>query len=274
MLQETLGFIGGGNMAKSLIGGLLARGLPARQVIVADPVASQRESIALQLGVRVTDDNAAAARAAQILILAVKPQDLRAVSLSLAPIASVNKPIVISIAAGIRARDIQRWLGGLSVVRAMPNRPALNGCGVTGLFATDDVAAAGRKLAETILGAVGPAIWVRTEELMDAVTAVSGSGPAYFFLLIEMIEAAGIKLGLPAEVSRRLAIETAYGAGQMAHTASETPAVLREQVTSPGGTTEAALKRLEAANVRTIYQAAIEAAAQRSAELAEQFGKS
>ncbi len=274
MFQESLGFIGGGNMARSLVGGLLARGLPPRQVIVSDPIASQRDALSAQLGVRVTEDNAVAARAVQVLILAVKPQELRGVATQLAPAISNSRPLVVSVAAGIRAEDLKRWLGGIPVVRAMPNRPALNGCGVTGLFATSDVAQAGKQLAESILGAVGPTVWVDREAQMDAVTAVSGSGPAYFFLLIEMLESAGVQLGLPVNVSRQLAIETAYGAGQMAKIATETPAVLREQVTSKGGTTEAALKHLEAADVRAIFTAAVTAAAKRSAEMAEQLGKS
>ncbi len=273
MLQETLGFIGGGNMARSLIGGLIARGLPASQVMVSDPMATQREALAAHLHVRTTHDNAVAARTAQVLILAVKPQDLRIVATQLAPTIAPHRPLVISVAAGIRATDLQRWLGGIPVVRCMPNRPALNGCGVTGLFATPDVPTSGRTLAAEILGAVGPALWVDQEQDMDAVTAVSGSGPAYFFLLIEMLEAAGIELGLSAEVAHRLAVETAYGAGQMAREAPESAAILREQVTSKGGTTEAALKYLEAANVRAIFAAAIAAAAKRSAEMAEQLGK-
>jgi pyrroline-5-carboxylate reductase len=207
------------------------------------------------------------------LVLAVKPQELKSVATQLAPVVAQHRPTIISVAAGIRASDLQRWLGGVPLIRSMPNRPALNGAGVTGLFATADVDAASRALAETILGAVGPALWVDKEEQMDAVTAVSGSGPAYFFLLIEMLEAAGVQLGLPPEVARRLAIETAYGSGQMAHTAAESPATLREQVTSKGGTTEAALKSLEAANVRAIFAAAVAAAAKRSAELADQLGK-
>lgn len=272
MLQENIGFIGGGNMARSLIGGLTARGLPAQQVIVSDPIANQRETLAAQLSIRTTSDNALVAQAAQVLILAVKPQDLRSVAINLAP-AVKHRPLVVSIAAGIRATDLQRWLGGIPVVRAMPNTPALNGCGVTGLFATPDVSSASRALAGAILGAVGPALWVDKEQDMDVVTAVSGSGPAYFFLLIEMLEDAGVKLGLSADVARRLAIETAYGAGQMAHVAPESAAMLREQVTSKGGTTEAALKSLEAANVRAIFAAAVAAAAKRSAEMADLLGK-
>jgi pyrroline-5-carboxylate reductase len=271
MIKETLGFIGGGNMARSLIGGLLARGVKPEQVTVADPIASQRESLTTQMGVHTTADNEQAARA-QVVVLAVKPQELRHVAQGLASVMSQSQPLVISVAAGIRASDLQRWLG-IPVVRCMPNRPALNGCGVTGLFAPNDISAERRALATSILSAVGPALWVEKESQMDAVTAVSGSGPAYFFLLIEMLEAAGVALGLSTEVSRRLAIETAYGSGQMAHTATESPATLREQVTSKGGTTEAALKHLESAQIRSIFNAAIAAAASRSAEMAEQLGK-
>ena len=272
MLTETLGFIGGGNMARSLIGGLLTRGLPARNVVVADPMAAQRESLATQLGVRTTDDNVFAARNAQVVVLAVKPQELAGVARQIASTLA-HRPLIVSVAAGIRAADIQRWLNGVPVVRAMPNSPALNGCGVSGLYAAAEISIAQRKLAENILGAVGPAVWVEREEQMDAVTAISGSGPAYFFLLIEMLEAAGIELGLSADVSRKLAIETAYGSGQMVHAASEPPAILRERVTSKGGTTEAALKYLENANVRAIFTAAVAAAAKRSAEMANQLGK-
>jgi pyrroline-5-carboxylate reductase len=154
----------------------------------------------------------------------------------------------------------------------MPNRPALQGCGMTGLYATDDVEATGRRTAEQILGAVGATIWLEQESDMDAVTALSGSGPAYFFLLIEMMEQAGVQLGLSAEISRKLATETAYGSGLMAREAAESPATLRQQVTSKGGTTEAALKHLESHQVRQIYVEALAAAARRSAELAQEFG--
>lgn len=268
----TLGFIGGGNLARALIGGLIARGVPAKQVIVSDPVAAQRDALVAQFKVRVTADNAEAARDSQVLILAVKPQELKNVAKQLAPVVTHSKPLVISVAAGIRAADLQRWLNDFPVVRCMPNRPALNGCGVSGLFATAQVPQAQRQLAEQILSAVGPALWVDKEEDMDTVTAVSGSGPAYFFLLIEMLEAAGVELGLKPDVAHRLAVETAYGAGTMARDATESPATLREQVTSKGGTTEAALKTLEAGNVRAIFHAAIAAAAKRSAEMADQFG--
>ncbi len=270
-LTGTLAFIGGGNMARSLIGGLIAQGLPARQIIVSDPMEAQRQLLATQYGVRVTDSNAEAAVAAQIIVLAVKPQELRGVAQALASTLS-HQPLIISVAAGIRASDLQTWLGGLPVVRTMPNRPALNGCGVTGLYASTQVPAAKRELASRIMGAVGKSVWVEQETLIDAVTAVSGSGPAYFFLLMELLEAAGVEQGLPAETARVLAIETAYGSGMMAREVSDSPAVLRQQVTSKGGTTEAALKVFEARGLRGIVSDAVKAAAERSAELAGELG--
>lgn len=272
MIKEHLAFIGGGNMARSLIGGLIAQGLAAKQVIVSDPQEAQRAQLAQHFGVRVTADNAAAA-AAQIVVLAVKPQDLRNVAQALAPALARTRPLIVSVAAGIRTGDLERWLGGLSVVRTMPNRPALNGCGVTGMYAGPNVTAVERELASRILSAVGKAIWVEQESLMDAVTAVSGSGPAYFFLLMEMLEAAGTELGLPPEVSRALAVETAYGSGRMAREGDDAPALLRQQVTSKGGTTEAALKVLESGQVRDVFREAVRAAARRSTELAEQLGR-
>lgn len=274
MLKETLAFIGGGNMARSLIGGLIAQGLPAKQVIVADPIEAQRVQLTQQYGVRTSANNLEAAAAVQVLILAVKPQDLRQVAQALAPALTASRPLVISVAAGIRASDLECWLGGLPVVRAMPNRPALNGCGVTGMYAGPSVSAAQRELALRILSAVGKALWVEQESLMDVVTAVSGSGPAYFFLLTELLEAAGIELGLPADVSRSLAVETAYGSALMAREGGDSPAVLRQQVTSKGGTTEAALKVFAAHDLQHIIARGVKAAADRSAELAVQLGKS
>jgi pyrroline-5-carboxylate reductase len=270
-MSFTLSFIGGGNMARSLIGGLIARGTDPSSIIVADPMQVQREALQAQYRVNVTSDNAAAATDSRMIILAVKPQEMRAVTMGIAEVAS-RETLIVSVAAGIKASDIQRWAGGRAVVRCMPNRPALQGCGVTALYATQDVDAISRERAEQVLNAVGTTLWVTEEAHMDVVTAVSGSGPAYFFLLIEMLEQAGVSLGLTLEVSRRLAIETAYGSGLMAREASESPATLREQVTSKGGTTEAALKHLEAQNVRAIFADAVAAAARRSSELALQFG--
>jgi pyrroline-5-carboxylate reductase len=269
----NIAFIGGGNMARSLIGGLLARGWHAEQIAVADPLPAQLDALRVQFAVRVTDDNAVATRDADIVVLAVKPQEMRRAADGIrASIAAAQRPLLISVAAGIRASDIQRWLPGIPVVRAMPNRPALQGCGMTGLYATEDVSIERRTLAEQILGAVGATLWLENEQHMDIVTAVSASGPAYFFLLIEMLEHAGIAQGLPAAVSRKLAIETAYGSGAMAHAASEPPAVLREQVTSKGGTTAAALRVLEERRVREAFDAAVAAATRRAAELADEFG--
>lgn len=270
-MPHSLCFIGGGNMARSLIGGLIARGRDPKRMIVSDPMQAQLDSLQHQFGVRGTTDNAEAARGADVIVLAVKPQEMRNVTGALVP-ALAQKPLLISIAAGIRAADIQRWSGGAPVVRCMPNSPALQGCGMTGLFAMPGVSGEHRRMAAELLSAVGRTIWVEQEAQMDVVTAVSGSGPAYFFLLIEMLEEAGIALGLPADASRQLAIETAYGSGRMAQESPESAAVLRQRVTSKGGTTDAALCVLEAENVRAIFASAIAAAARRSAELADEFG--
>lgn len=270
-MTHSLCFIGGGNMARSLIGGLIARGSDPKQIVVADPVAAQLEAIHQQFGVRGTSDNAEAAKDADVIVLAVKPQEMRNVTTALAA-ALPNRPLLISVAAGIRANDIAQWSKGCPVVRCMPNRPALEGCGITALFATAGISPEHRKIASGLLNAVGKTLWLDQESQMDIVTAVSGSGPAYFFLLMEMLEQAGIALGLPAETSRQLAVETAYGSGLMARESTDPAAALRQQVTSKGGTTEAALRVLESENVRAIFAAAVAAAAQRSAELADQFG--
>jgi pyrroline-5-carboxylate reductase len=270
-MTHTLCFIGGGNMARSLIGGLIARGWEATRIVVADPVATQLESLRTQFGIRVASDNREAVAGADVLVFAVKPQEMRNVATALGSSLS-HRPLIISVAAGIRASDIQSWCGGIPVVRCMPNRPALQGCGITGLYATGEMSQERRDLAARILDAVGKTLWLEQETHMDVVTAVSGSGPAYFFLLIEMLEQAGVMLGLPPDTSHQLAVETAYGAGNMARDASESAAVLRQQVTSKGGTTEAALKVLEDKNVRDIFAAAVSAAARRSAELADEFG--
>jgi len=271
-MKQRIAFIGGGNMGRSLIGGLIAKGMEPAQIVVADPYAPTLESLRTQYEVHTASNNADAVRDADVVLLAVKPQELRNVVGSLREQLVRSRPLLISVAAGILAADIQRWSGGVPVVRCMPNRPALQGCGVTALYANDQVTEASRTIAEQILGAVGATLWVERETDMDTVTAISGSGPAYFFLLIEMLEAAGQSLGLSAEVARKLAVETAYGSGFMARESSDSPATLREQVTSKGGTTEAALEHLEANNVRAIFSQAVAAAAQRSAQLAKELG--
>jgi len=231
--RPRLAFIGGGNMARGLIGGLLAQGYQTSQMVVSDPVAQAAQQLTtLFPGIRTTADNRAAVADASVWILAVKPQEMRSVAMALAPAVAASRPLVISVAAGIRAADLARWLGpGVAVVRGMPNRPAFVGAGMTGLFAEPTVGEAGRRLATAILATVGATVWVDREADMDVVTAVSGSGPAYFFLLMELLTDAGRTLGLSHEVAQRLAIETAYGAARLAREAPEDPATLRVQVT-------------------------------------------
>ena len=271
---RKLAFIGGGNMAIALISGLLKRGLPATHCVVADPSAQQRARLAQDYGVAASEDNAAAVVNAEVVVLAVKPQQMRAVVRSLAPHLARRNPLLISVAAGIPHAAMARWAGaGIDIVRAMPNRPALEGHGATGLYAPAEVAQAQRALAESIMAAVGATVWVAQESQMDTVTALSGSGPAYFFLFMEALEAAARKLGLPQEVAHRLTLDTALGAAHMARQSTESLATLREQVTSKGGTTAAALEVLEAAGLRDIVAQAVTAADRRSAELAAEFGQ-
>jgi len=267
--------IGGGQMARALVGGWLESGAAAASITVADPSESQRDWLAAACpGLRLESDNARAAAAGQVWVLAVKPQLLAGVAHALAPLAAAQHPLVVSIAAGIRSVDIARWIGaGATVVRAMPNRAALVGAGATALYAAPAVPAPARAIATRLLAAVGSVVWVETEAELDAVTAVSGSGPAYFFLLMELLEAAAIAEGLPPAVARRLALDTAAGAARLATRSGEDPATLRAQVTSKGGTTAAALAVLEAADLRGIVARAVAAAARRSRELAEEFGR-
>ena len=266
-----IAFIGGGNMTTSLIGGLRSGGLPAGDITVADPVAGQLERLRREFGVQGVHDNVAAASGADVVVLAVKPQDMATAARS--RVAGDGRRVVLSIAAGIRLANLAAWLGShVPVVRAMPNRPALIGAGITAACAGPGVSETERVRAEWVLAAAGPVVWLNEESQMDVVTAVSGSGPAYFFLLIEAIEDAGTALGLPRETARRLAVQTALGSARMAAEGTDPPELLREQVTSRGGTTAAALAVLESADLRGIFARAIEAAARRSAELAEQFG--
>ena len=272
---SRLAFIGGGNMARSLIGGLLHNGWPARQIVVSDPDPEQPARLyQLDPDLSVINDNDAAAAAADVVVFAVKPQILQMVCRELADTLQQSRPLVLSIAAGIRSTDIERWCGGdLPIVRCMPNTPALVQSGATGLFANAKVSDAQRALAETLMRAVGTAVWVGDEPQLDAVTALSGSGPAYVFLVIEAMQAAGEKLGLADEVARLLAIETVFGAAKLALESPDSPATLRERVTSKGGTTERALEVLEAGGIRKLFEDALAAARKRAEELAEQLGK-
>jgi len=274
MNQPHIAFIGGGNMAASLIGGLIADAWPPECIHVAEPDAARREALTARWPVHVTADNAAAAQHAQLLVLAVKPQVLREAAVALAPAVQRDHPLVISIAAGVREGDIARWLGGdVAVVRTMPNTPALVQSGATGMYANALVSAEQRDQAETVLRAVGLTLWVDTEDLLDAVTAVSGSGPAYFFLVMEALEQAGTELGLSPEQARLLSLQTALGAARMAIESDDGPALLRQRVTSPGGTTERAIAVLEDGKLRELFTAALRAARDRSAELAQVLGE-
>ena len=269
---RRLAFIGGGNMAAALIGGLTKRGLPSERIVVADPSHAQLQRLVRDYGIKSAADNATAVAGAEVVILAVKPQQMRAVALALSPHLAAAKPLLMSVAAGIPHAALARWFGAhIAVVRTMPNRPALNGFGATGLYAPLGVGAAHRALAESIMAAVSATVWVEHESLMDTVTALSGSGPAYFFLFMEALEAAAHERGLPNDIAHKLTLETAFGAAQMARQSNESLAQLREQVTSQGGTTAAALAVLDAAGLRAIVAHAVAAADRRSAELAAEF---
>jgi pyrroline-5-carboxylate reductase len=269
---RRLAFIGGGNMAGALIGGLTKRGLSRDRIVVADPSREQIDRLIRDYGITAAADNQSAVAGAEVVVLAVKPQQMRTVALGLAPHLQTN-PLVISIAAGIPHAALTRWFGAhVAVVRTMPNRPALNGFGATGLYAPASVGAANRALAEAVMAAVSATVWVEHESQMDTVTALSGSGPAYFFLFMEALEAAAHARGLPNDIAHKLTLETAFGASQMARLSSESLSTLREQVTSKGGTTAAALEVLDAAGLRAIVAHAVAAADRRSAELAAEYG--
>lgn len=272
MQDTTIAFIGGGNMARSLIGGLISGGCNPDNIWVSDPFQDALENLHEQYGVNTTQDNATATAAADVIVLAVKPQIMKTVLASISGAVASNQPLIISIAAGITEALINSGLGGdAAIVRTMPNTPALLRCGATALFANRRVTEAQREKAESILRSVGIVRWVDKEQQLDAVTAVSGSGPAYFFLLMETLEKTGVSLGLPADTARLLALQTAYGAARMALESAEDPGTLRERVTSPNGTTAAALDSLAKNHFAEIFSEAVTAAAKRSAELSSEI---
>ena len=271
-MQQNISFIGGGNMARSLIGGLLQDGYPAEQIHVCDPDATQRERLQRTFSVPVAETLDEIVEQADCLVLAVKPQVLSSVCLQLAPQIKSKTPLVLSIAAGVRADSISRWLGGgHAIVRCMPNTPALIQTGASALFANNAASEEQRGLAESIMRSVGIVLWLEDEKLMDAVTALSGSGPAYIFLVIEAMQKAGEQLGLPAEQSKLLALQTVLGAAKMAMESNEPVADLRARVTSKGGTTEKALETFARGKLPELFADAMTAAAERSAELAVQL---
>ena len=273
--MATIGFIGGGNMAASLIGGLINAGYTAADMVVIDPSDAVRDTLNKKFNISVNTDINAVDNC-EIIVLAVKPQILKTVCQQLASI-QTGYSLIVSIAAGVRSTDINRWLiqkttTEQAIVRCMPNTPALLQCGASGLFANDSVSDKQKQQAENILKAVGLVVWVDKEKQLDAVTAVSGSGPAYFFLLMEAMKTAGEELGLPTNVAQQLVLQTALGAARMATESDLTPEELRKNVTSKGGTTEQAILSFQSANFSTIVLNALEAANNRSASLADELG--
>ena len=259
-----IAFLGGGNMATALIGGLVAKGTDARSIAVVEVSPAARERLGARYPVQVAPAPDAAMQRSEVLVVAVKPQDAKAALASI----SVGKQLVISIAAGVTLDTLSRWLGGYrKLVRCMPNTPALIGAGIAALHALPEVNEDERNKAESILSAVGEVVWVAEERLLDPVTAVSASGPAYVFWFIEQLAASAEKLGLPADVSRKLALHTVLGAAKLAASSSESPAALRKNVTSKGGTTEAALKVFDEEKLAERFARAVAAASRRAAEL-------
>jgi pyrroline-5-carboxylate reductase len=273
-MSQTIAFIGAGNMGRAIIGGLIESGHLPTSIRVADADHAAAQRLHDQLGVEAHATNGDAAAAASVVVLAVKPQQMREVVTDLTAAIKASGPVVLSIAAGISTRALAGWLGAnTAIVRSMPNTPALIGRGTAALYANAAVSAEGRALAATIMSAVGKVHWLEDESLMDAVTALSGSGPAYVFKLIEVLEQAGTALGLPSTLARALALETAAGASALAASSAASPAELRSQVTSKGGTTEAALRVLGEGGLEPLFDRALTAARDRSRTLAEEFGK-
>lgn len=270
--STKIAFVGGGNMARSIIGGLINSNWPADNLSASDPVIGRRRELAQRFGLGCFKDNAQCARRGEVIVLAVKPQFLRQAVESVSEVLQRQKPLMISIAAGIRCEYVLRWAGGpLPLVRAMPNIPALVNAGISGLFANELVTEKQRNLAQTILRTVGETVWVKHESLIDAVTGVSGSGPAYFFRMMELIAASAVHHGLDRETADALAVQTALGAATLAKHSGEPPATLRRRVTSTGGTTEAALAKMEACGLDNAILQGIAAAVTRAQQLADEF---
>lgn len=268
--RDSVAFTGGGNMTRAIVLGMLKDGYPANMIRVSEPDAARRNALAAEMeGITVSSTNVDAITGADTVVLAVKPQVLPDVCRELADTVQAERPLVLSIAAGTRGARIDEWLGGgLAVVRAMPNQPALLGRGVAGIVGNERVGDAELERAEAILGATGTVVRVRDEAEIDAVTAVSGSGPAYFYLLIDLLASTGARLGLDPDIAKTLAIETAAGAAAVAKEEGGSMGELIERVRSPGGTTAAALDSLDADGVRDIFERAVTAARDRGTELA------
>jgi pyrroline-5-carboxylate reductase len=265
-------FVGGGNMARALAGGMLAAGYEASHILICEPLAKRRKKLQQELpGTIIREDNATSVAEAECVLLAVKPQILSDVCKPLAHIMQTTRPLVISIAAGVRSGDIDTWLGGnLSVVRVMPNQAALLRLGISGMFANERTTELQLRAATNMIATTGPVIPVATEEDIDTVTAVSGTGPAYFYLLVDMLVRVAVDLGLEYDAALALVLETARGAGEMAEQSGETMDSLIARVRSPGGTTAAAFDFLETTDFRDIFSAAVIAARDRAVDLADQ----
>jgi pyrroline-5-carboxylate reductase len=273
MPDYTLAVLGGGNMGRALVSGLLRSGVAPGQIRVGEVSEAARLALARELGVGVSAENARAVDGATVVVLAVKPQQAGAVVTELGPLLRAQRPLLLSVAAGVRISSLAAWCGeGVPVARGMPNRPALLGAGVTALYAPPSLGNDRRAAAEGIARAVGEAVWVGEEDLLEVVTALSGSGPAYFFLLAELMAEAATGLGLPAPVARRLAAATLHGAGLMAGAGDADLARLRAEVTSKGGTTEAALAVFASADLRGTVERALGAAARRGRDLGAAAG--
>lgn len=273
MSNPSIAFIGAGNMAASIIGGLVAKGFSPGSIIASDPFPESLNRLKKIAPVRVAKTNQRAIQEADVVVLAVKPQVMKDVLTEMADSAQQHKPLFISIAAGIEIDSINQWLGGnMAIVRCMPNTPALVQAGATALYANDIVTVEQKEQADQILRAVGIALWVNDESTLDAVTAVSGSGPAYFFLLMEAMQNAGIQLGLSADAAKQLTLQTALGAAQMAIGSDVDASELRKRVTSPNGTTERAIKTFEEGGFRELCYKALTACRDRSVELAKELG--
>ncbi len=275
MKNETITFIGAGNMTAALIGGMLAEGLSAKQIWATDIDQNKLDALAAHSGINVTTESDKAIAVAEVVVLSVKPQVMQSVCETIADAVKVKSPLMVSIAAGIQTTTLNQWLGAsLPIIRAMPNTPALIRAGATGLYANAFVTEHHKGLAENILRAVGIVLWLQEEKQMDYVTALSGSGPAYFFRIMEAMEQAGESLGLSHEVARLLTLQTALGAAKLAMESSNDLKTLREKVTSPGGTTEQGLQQMDEHDIDELFKATLEAANKRSQELAKQFGES
>ena len=266
-----IAFIGGGNMASAIMGGLIRQGVPASRITVVEPFEAAREALKTHFGIDALPAATDALQSAQLVVWAVKPQTFKDAA---APVAAFTRNALhLSVAAGITTESVAGWTGTQRIVRAMPNTPALVGKGMTGLFARPEVDAAGKALIEAVIGSTGELTWVEKEEHLDAVTALSGSGPAYVFLFLEAMTQAGVDMGLSAEQSYKLAVATFAGGAELAARSTESAEVLRQRVTSKGGTTYAAITHMQENQLPEIFVAAMRKAEKRAQELAAEFGK-